>query len=49
MAEAVRQRYALATGQGLVKAPSKTPSPGMAKGGKVKGNYSKGGSSKKNY
>ncbi len=31
----VRQRYALATGQGLEKAPPKNPSPGFKSGGKV--------------
>lgn len=34
MAEAVRQRYAMATGKGLQSAP-KGPEPKFAKGGKI--------------
>lgn len=35
MSEAVRQRYALATGKGLTSEPSSKGSPGFKKGGKV--------------
>lgn len=35
MADAVRQRYGLATGKGLDSPPPKTSNPGFAKGGKV--------------
>lgn len=33
---ATRQKYRLATGQGLESAPAKTSNPGFKKGGKVK-------------
>lgn len=34
--QAVRQRYKIATGGGLDKAPPKTSNPGFARGGKAK-------------
>lgn len=52
MSEAVRQRYALATGKGLTQQPSKAGSPGYAKGGTVRKGaggsvYGKGGKTSK--
>lgn len=35
MSEATRQHYKLATGAGLSPPPSKTPTPGKARGGKA--------------
>lgn len=38
MSEPTRQRYALATGKGLDKAPPRTSNPGFKGGGKVSKN-----------
>lgn len=52
MAEAVRQRYAIATGQSPAKDPPKTSRPGFKKGGVAYRNtggalYKKGGKASK--